>query len=428
MRVVLVNRYFHPDESATSRMVSSLAFGLAAAGVDIEIVTGRYRHDDPSVALSEVETVDGVRVNRIATTHFGRARLPGRAADYGSFHLAAAFWCLTHIRRGDIVIACTDPPLLSVSLAAAIAPRGGVLVNWLHDIFPEVAIELGLIRRQGNLARLTLALRDRSLRCASVNVVPTAAMARGLEHRNLGGAPVALVPYWSEENEIRPIAPADNRLRQDWGFEAASAFVVGYSGNFGRAHDFATILGAAELLLGDARIRFCLVGGGYGSEQVEREIRSRRLTNILLQPLQPRARLAESLSVADLHLVSLLPQLEPYVVPSKLYGIMAAGRPVVFIGADDGEVATVLRSREIGHSVAVGEGSALAARILDLQRDPEARLAMGRRARAAFEADHVRARGVAAWRRLLETIAPGKADATLSTPPYSAEPDDTARG
>jgi len=425
MRVVLVNRYFHPDESATSRMVSSLAFGLAKAGVSVQIVTSRYRHQDPAAALPAAETIGGVTIHRIGTSGFGRARLAGRAADYASFHARAALWCLMHVRQNDIVIACTDPPLLSVSVAAPTALRRGRLVNWLHDVFPEVAIELGLVARTGRLARLSLAMRDWSLRRAIRNVVPTAAMAGVLHDRGIAGDGVALIPYWSEEDEIRPIAPGDNGLRREWGFDNAADFVIGYSGNFGRAHEFATVLEAAEHLRDDPHIRFLLVGGGHGRRQVGEHVQRRALANVRLQSLQPRERLAESLSVADVHLVSLRPSLEPYVVPSKLYGIMAVARPVLFVGAGDGEVATVLRSHGIGHTVAIGESRALAARILEMQRDRTACEAMGRRARQVFERDHLRSRAVSAWLSLLKAIA--VADATThgtSGIPYSAGSDD----
>jgi len=404
MRVVFVNRYFHPDESATSRMVSSLSFGLAEAGTDVVIVTGRYRHDDPELALPRRESIGGVEVHRIATSHFGRSRLAGRAADYASFHASAALWCLAHLRRGDIVVSSTDPPLLSVTLAMACAVQGARLVNWLHDIFPEVAIELGMIDRRGRPAQWLLAVRDWSLRRAATNVVPTATMARGLCMRGIEERRLAIVPYWSEENEIRPIAATENPLRTEWGLE--DKFVIGYSGNFGRAHEFATLLDAAERLRDEPRVRFLLIGGGFGRRQVEDEIRRRRLDNVLLRPLQPRERLAEGLCAADVHLVSLVPALEPYVIPSKLYGILAAGRPVLFVGASDGEAATQLRAQALGHTVAIGDGAALAARILEMSQAGRGGEAMGRRAREAFERDHLRSRAIADWLGLIGGLEP----------------------
>jgi colanic acid biosynthesis glycosyl transferase WcaI len=402
MRIVLVNRYFHPDESATSRMVSSLAFGQAAQNVKVTILASRFRHDDPHDPLPRREDLDGVSVHRLPASHYGRAGLAGRAADYLSFHAAAALWCLRHVRRGDIVIACTDPPLLSVTLAASLAGRGAHLVNWLHDLFPEVAIELDVLTRTGVVAWALLGLRDWSLGLARTNVVPTDAMAQALGLRGVASGKTAIIPYWSEE-AIVPVHPDDNRLRREWNL--ADPFVVGYSGNFGRAHEFRTLLDAADLLRDEPGIRFLLIGGGYARRHVEEEIRRRRLANVVLRPLQARARLTESLSVADVHLISLLPALEPYVVPSKLYGILAAARPAIFIGASDGEVAMALRRHGCGETVSIGDAPALARQIIALQRNPAMREARGANARLAFDIAHRREHGLAAWTTLLQGIA-----------------------
>ncbi|BCP53494.1 glycosyltransferase WbuB [Kaistia sp. 32K] len=419
MRIVLVNRYFHPDESATSRMVSSLAFGLAAQGIEVHVLASRFRHDDPDSALPRLSSIHAVRVHRLAATHFGRSGLAGRASDYLSFHAAVASWCLRHIHRDDIVIACTDPPLLSVTLAAVLAGRGARLVTWLHDIFPEVAIELGVVGKGGPLARLTLALRDGSLCRAHCNVVPTDAMARALRARDIAPDTTAVIPYWSEE-EIVPIEAGQNRLRCEWGL--GEGFVVGYSGNFGRAHEFGTLLDAAEHLREDPGIRFLLIGGGFARKSIEAEIARRRLGNIELRPLQPRDRLSESLGIADVHLISLLPKLEPYVVPSKLYGILAAGRPAIFIGAGDGEVASALRRHDCGETVPIGAGELLANRIRALRDDPALRSARCERARLAFETTHGRERGVAEWTALLRGVEAGRSSEVV----YSAASGDAA--
>src|SRR5690606_25503822 len=108
MRVIFVNRYFHPDQSATSRMVSALAFGLARHGTTVEVIASRTRHNDPHSNLPGEETCAGVKIARLATTRFGRASLPGRAIDYLSFHVMAFLWLLRHVRRGDMVVVCTD--------------------------------------------------------------------------------------------------------------------------------------------------------------------------------------------------------------------------------------------------------------------------------------------------------------------------------
>jgi glycosyltransferase involved in cell wall biosynthesis len=296
----------------------------------------------------------------------------------------------------------------------------------LHDIFPEVAIELSVLARDGLAARITLALRNWSLRCARLNVVPTRSMAEGLRRWGVSDDRLKIVPYWSED-AVLPVPPDENELRAEWGL--SDAFVVGYSGNFGRAHEFQTLLGAATLLHHDPAIRFLLIGGGFGRGRVEEAIRQRGLTNVILRPLQPRERLGESLSAADLHLISLLPSLEPYVVPSKLYGIMAVGRPAIFIGDAYGEVAVALRRNACGEVVAIGAARDLADRIVAIREDVARCARMGTNARKAFETLHTRYRAIAAWVDLLASIEKrgGHVPIAKREAPYSAASGDAAK-
>ena len=170
-RVVFVNRYFYPDESATAQLLADVAFGLAAGGYDVHIVCSRQLYGAPESRLAAHETIRGVVVHRIWTTRFGRRRLLGRALDYASFYVTCAVALLRLMRTRDIVVAKTDPPLASIVAALAARCKGALLVNWLQDIFPEVASQLGANPLPAVLDRALRALRDASLRSAEVNVV-----------------------------------------------------------------------------------------------------------------------------------------------------------------------------------------------------------------------------------------------------------------
>ncbi len=399
MKLILVNRYFFPDESATSRMLTSLGRSLANHGWSVHVLASRSLHNDSSVRLAERETVEGVEVHRLRTTAFGRGWLPGRAIDYATFHLAIMWHLLRLARRGDLCIVCTDPPLISVTALLPMWLRGFVLVNWLHDLFPEVAVELGIGSRDGALARMALWLRDLSLRGAPVSVAPIQRMTKYLEHRGIPADALVTINYWSDGDAVLPVDPDRNALRKEWGL--GDRFVVGYSGNFGRAHDFSTFLDAAARLRDHGDIVFTFVGGGHQKGAIEAAVAERELSNVLLKPLQPRERLAEALGVPDLHLISLVPTMEPFIVPSKLYGILAAGRPAAFVGDLSGEIAMVLRAGHCGRSVPPGDNKGLAEIILELARDAELRRRLGRNARAFFEAHYTEAKGTAAWQQVL---------------------------
>ena len=403
MRTIFVNRYFHPDQSATSRMVSALAFGLARTGGEVAVVASRAFHDRTDEAPAARETCSGVDVVRLPTSRFGRASLPGRALDYLSFHLLAFFWLLRNVRRGDVVIVCTDPPLISLTCALPVRLRGGRMVNWIMDLFPETAVELGLFRKAPSLARFVTRLRDRSIAHARLTICPTERMADYLLARGLPAERIRVLHHWSDAAEIHPVPKERNRLRAAWGY--GDAFVVGYSGNFGRAHEFATLIEAATLLKDRADIRFLMIGGGHKLHSVMGAAEERDLTNIAFEPLQPAERIAESLGVPDLHVVSLLPRLEHCIIPSKFYGILAAGKPTLFIGDPRGSVARVVAAKGCGVTVAIGEAERLARTIVDLAAAPERVAAMGRAARALLEAEYTSDRALATWSALLRRLA-----------------------
>jgi glycosyltransferase involved in cell wall biosynthesis len=334
--LIFVNRYFYPDHSATSQMSSDLAFGLRARGHDVRVIASRLRYDAPEDPLPAHETVGGVELFRVWTSRFGRGNLIGRAIDYATFYLSAAWRLLRLARAGDIVIAETDPPMLSVIVAPIAYWRGALLVNWLQDLFPEVAASVGLGWRRlppfvyGGLHML----RNASLRSAAMNVALGEKMSERLSSLGLASDRIAVIPNWADAELIRPVAPKDNPARKEWGLDGA--FVVGYSGNLGRAHDYRAMLGAIERLNEASSetpiIRWLFIGGGALYDALARELRAKGLQDVLFAPYQPRERLSESLSTADVHLVCLRPDLEGAVVPSKFYGVAAAGRPTIFIG------------------------------------------------------------------------------------------------
>ncbi|WP_457299722.1 glycosyltransferase family 4 protein [Phyllobacterium sp. P5_D12] len=395
MKIVFANRYFSPDQSATSRMVSGLAFALARRGFEVAAIASRTPHDQPDVTLPAEEVVSGVKVSRLWATRFGRSNVLGRAIDYLTFHVSAFLWCLWNLRSGDVCVVCTDPPLLSVTTSLPIRWRRARMVNWIMDLFPEVAMELGMLSNKSLSGTVSRSMRNWSMRKSAMIVCPTATMAAYLTERGFPEKQVFVMHHWSDGDEIYPVEPASNSLRASWGLQ--EKFVVGYSGNFGRAHDFSTLLEAAVLLSGHDDIQFLMIGGGQQRAHVEEVVRNRSLKNVVFKPLQPAEHIAESLSAADAHIVSLLPRLEHCIVPSKFYGILAAGRPTLFVGDPNGEVARVVAAEDCGAAVEIGEGRRLADVILEMRNSPERRLQNGQNARRVLETLFSRESAVAAW-------------------------------
>jgi colanic acid biosynthesis glycosyl transferase WcaI len=410
-RLIFLNRFFHPDHSATSQILSDLAFHMSAAGADVHVITSRQLYDSPRARLPRQEVVRGVKVHRVATTTFGRAALSGRALDYASYYGSMWRCARSHTRRGDILIAKTDPPLTSIFAVQVAATRHAHLLNWLQDIYPELAAGTGVPFMQGPVGQTLARLRNFSLTRAAANVVVGQRMAEHVQ--SLGAAPkrIHVIPNWTDDEQIRPLRHDENPLRTNWGLQ--EKFVIGYAGNLGRAHEFDTLLAAAELLRNDPRLVFLFVGGGHQFERLARAVKERGLNaSFRFVPYQPQSLLKNSLNVADVHLVSLRPELEGLIVPSKFYGIAAAGRPVVSITATNGEIARIVREHECGIVIEPGNGQRLAEELMLLSQNPIRVAEMGGRARAMLEACFTRRQALARWQDLLTGLLKGDAPET----------------
>jgi glycosyltransferase involved in cell wall biosynthesis len=189
-------------------------------------------------------------------------------------------------------------------------------------------------------------------------------------------------------------------MRQKW--QLQDKFVVGYSGNLGRAHEFSTLLEASEHLRNNQQVVFLFVGGGHLTSELIRNVKARGLADrFLFLPYQNNEVLKQSLSVPDVHWISLKPELEGLIVPSKFYGIAAAGRPILAVTADDGEIASLVRTNQCGIVVAPGDSKALAEAIVKLSGDAALSGAMGERARAMLEGKFRRQLAFERWQKVI---------------------------
>jgi colanic acid biosynthesis glycosyl transferase WcaI len=403
IKVVFVNRYFHPDFSATSQMLSDLAFGLARQGFEVSVVASRQLYDQARATLAAEEVIDGVTVHRVYSTRFGRSGTLGRLCDYLSFHAAAALKLRGLLGADHVVVAKTDPPLLGVTVGIVARSRGARTINWLQDLFPEV---LGAVTVENKLAqslvRALTNIRNRSLAAAHENVVIGDRMARHVQQQGVSSRSLRVIENWSDGQVVSPRSRQGNALRGEW--QLARQMVVGYSGNLGVAHEFDTILDAAKQLLERTDIVFLFIGAGSRLAWLKGQVQQRGLVNVRFQPYQSRERLAESLSVPDVHLVCLRPDMEGLIVPSKFYGVLAAGRACIFIGDPEGEIAVQVRRLRCGMAVRSYDAPDLVKQLKDLADDPKALAELGERARSAFEQKFERSVAVQKWAQLLKSL------------------------
>lgn len=399
LSLIFVNRFFHPDHSATSQILSDLVFYLAGQGLDVQVVTSRQIYDDRSRVLPAQETVGGVRVHRVWSTRFGRGRLLPRAVDYLTFYLSATTKLITLANSTTIIVAETDPPLISVPCALVARLKRASLVNWIQDLFPEVAEALH-VPGMALVSPFLRTVRNLSLKQARANVVLGERMSVRLQVEGILPDKIRVIHNWSPVEIPPPDAwPSPNPLRTEWQLDGK--FVVGYSGNFGRAHDFATVLEASAMLRHLPNIHFLFVGAGAQHDWVQARATALGLTNVSFQPYQTLGRLAASLTVPDLHIVSLKAELEGLIVPSKFYSVLAAGRGVLFIGDVHGEIGQFVESNRCGHAFSPGDAIGVAETIATLAQNQGETGAMGMRSHAVWSERFKQQHSLARWLCLL---------------------------
>ena len=359
MRTIFINRFYWPDEPATAQLLADLAERLALRGQQIVVIASQA----PATGVPRVETRNGVLVQRVRSWRSGSGVL-GKLLGFVTFFILGTCKLLGTVQRADVVVCLTDPPLLSIPAALVCRLRGARLIHWVQDIYPEVATAVTGKTWLGRLRPLRNFAWRASERCVTLGTdmaeVPLAA-----------GVPldrISLIPNWSPDRLGLPSEETVKAIRNTWGL--AGKFVVEYSGNLGRVHELTPILAVAQLLAQDPAIIFVFVGGGAQKASLEAASGRLALRNVLFKAPQTRNVLAESLGAGDIHLVTLKAGCEHYVFPSKLYGILAVGRPVIFIGPTDSEIAQIIDNNNLGKSFSTDQASAIAAFIQRLRKDP----------------------------------------------------------
>ncbi len=395
-RLLVLNQYYWPGIEATAHLLSELCEALAA-DFDVTVVTGRLR---TAPDLPAEETRGSVRIVRVRSTAFDRARLPLRASNYVTY-LAGALAEGLSARRPDVVLAMTDPPMLG-ALALLVARKHRVpLVIVSQDVFPEIAVRLKRLKN-GVAVELLRLLVNLYLQRADRVVAIGERMRERLEEKGTPPGRLRVIPNWVDAHAIVP-----SSKRNAWSEEQglADSFVVMHSGNVGHAQDLDTLIRAAALLRDLDDLRVVIVGAGARHAELVALAERLETDRVSFLPYQPRERLSDSLSSADVHVVGLARGLAGFVVPSRLYGVLAAGRPV--IAAADGESETARLVHDVGCGVVVPPGHEveLAAAIRSARESPDELRAMGERGRAYVVGDADRTVAVARYRDLLLEVA-----------------------
>jgi colanic acid biosynthesis glycosyl transferase WcaI len=404
--VVFFNRSYYPDFGATGQLLTELCEDLVARfGFDVTVVAGMPLASEQQVRPLHWfrplrrEDRHGVRIVRAWSTSRSNRTFGGRVSNYLSYFSSAALGAL-RIGRPDIVVSLTDPPIIALVAATAARATGARFVFLCQDVFPEVAVLLENFRSRRVESTLARVSRFAVRRADRIVALGDTMKRRLVETKGADPARIRVIHNWADAEAIRP-GPKDNAFARRHGLE--DKFVVMHSGNVGLSQDVDGLLDVAEGVRDLSDVVIAIIGEGARKAALQADAERRGLSNVRFFPYQPKAGLNDSFATADVFVVSLKRGLAGFIVPSKLYGILAAGRP--FIAAVDADCETAEIAREHGCGIVVdpGDRAQMAGAVRRLHDNSAERQRLAHNARAAgllFD----RQLAVGAYHALLEEL------------------------
>lgn len=383
MAILLINQFFWPDTAATSHLLSDVANHLAVSGEDVKVICGTASYGNPND--SPRPDVEIIRLQNAAFTR----RFGGRIVSYLTFFLGA-LWHGLKLDAPAVVMTLTTPPLISLVGLAIQKLRGSRHVIWEMDVYPDVAVDLGVLQADGLLAKIFGWLADLPRRHADRIVVLGECMRARLLAHGIPEEKIVVAENWAERPE-----PEERRIsfRHCRPTEALS---IMYSGNLGMAHDAETVAGAMRDLAGrDQEIGFVFAGGGSRHSWLKKFCQEHGISSCEFLPYCERHDLFARLRTAHIGLVTQKNESLGSSVPSKTYGIMAAGRPILFVGPAESTTARIIARYGCGWQVDCGDTEGLVQLLEHLNDNREMILEAGHRAFQAFLTNYQRSEGVA---------------------------------
>jgi glycosyltransferase involved in cell wall biosynthesis len=395
-RLLVLNQYYWPGVEATAQLLTELCEALAEE-IDVKVVTGvLHGHEDEPHRLVH----NGVEIVRVKSTSFERSKLLARGANYVTY-LANA---LGHGLRGprpDVVLCMTDPPIVAdVALVVARRYRAPLVVI-SQDVFPEIAMQLKRLENPAVTALLR-SLVSVYLKRADRVVAIGETMRQRLEEKGAPSDRLRVIPNWVDTDRLRPLEDANNWARERG---LHKKFVVMHSGNVGHAQDLDSLVRAATFLRDLDDLAITIIGMGARHAELSELAERLEVDKVTFAFYQPRSLLRQSLSAADVHVVGLASGLAGYVVPSRLYGILAVAKPVIVAADAESETAQVVERAGCGIVVPPGRPELLARAIRDAHDGKYDLKAMGARGREWVEREADRTVAVRRYRDLLLELA-----------------------
>jgi len=411
VRILVLNQYFRPDQAASAQRITDLAEDLSAHH-EVTVLAGRPSYSAaPELSGPTDKRPSTLRVHYVPSTTFVRYRTWKRVLNYVSYLTSSLIVGLMQPRH-DVLVVASDPPLLSLIGLWLSRVHRAPFVHLMWDVQPEVAVSAGLLR-YGWLSRMMSSLNRHAIRCADLVIVPTTAIGRTAVELGVPADRVHTLSHWEDLDVVR-VGEKDNPFSRE--HHLVDRFVVMYAGNLGLTQELDRYLDLAVRLRDLDDLVLVFVGDGAVKSALQARRAELALTNVQLLPYAPRERMGDSLASADVFLAPVAAGLTRFMLPSKIYTYMAAGRPIIAALDESSDLCDLVRAHQCGFAVAPTDIDAIEAHVRWLHAHREPCREMGERARRASETCYARSVVTPQFVELLRRYEPARDAAVQPTP------------
>jgi glycosyltransferase involved in cell wall biosynthesis len=382
--VLLLSQFFYPETAAVAQYTTEIALHLQQRGLEVTVMTSRATYQRGG-RLPTNESYCGLRIRRALGTRFDKRNLAGRILNLGSFVFFAACESLL-LRRQDALVISNAPLLGAVGYLGKLLRRRPYICI-IEDVYPDLAVKLNVFSERSLICKLWR--RVNALVYANAAAVITLGdrmkevVETELKRCGVAPPPISVINSWADGDVIRQLPKHENWFAREHKLD--QKLTVLYSGNMGLAHDLETVIEAADRLRDDDRFHFLFIGDG-GKKKALVELAARKgLQNVTFLPYQPVERLPYSLTCGDISVVTMESGVEGLIIPSKIYGSLAAGQAILGLVSEKTEVADIILQHKCGFYSMPGDVSSVVERLKQLASDIPALERMKSNARRAFD-------------------------------------------
>ena len=379
--VWILSELYYPEDSGSGYYITKIAEAIAVRHC-VRVLTVQPTYSARGTKAPANEVLNNVRIHRCLATTLNKDILLFRLLNLFTISVSIFFNALRRIHKDDIVLVITNPPTLPFVACIACQLRGAKLILRIEDVYPEVLVAADIVKANSALVKVLNTMHRRLYKRVDFIIVLGREMLRLVRTKIGDGAThAALITHWADSDQITPLPRESNALLHRLGL--MDKFVIQYSGNMGRTHDLESLIQCAKILEAESCIHFLFIGSGAKEAWLSKTVGELGLKNVTILPSQPRSDLISSLNACDMAVISFVKGMAGASVPSRMYNIMSAGKPILAVSDRESELSQVISEENIGWVVQPESPALIAEVVMEANANRRLLHQMSVKARAA---------------------------------------------